>query len=128
MAQIGLCGCVGMACRAVKPVALGAGLLATVAVMAGMAPEPDPIPRRWELELEAGSLRAISLVTDDRGTTDPSDDIYGDFTLADVVLGVSVHRWIKTPMDRANLPAVEAYYARLKERPEFGRWARDDVP
>ena len=51
-----------------------------------------------------------------------------DFTLADVVLGVSVHRWIRTPMDRASLPAVEVYYARLKERPEFGRWALDAVP
>jgi glutathione S-transferase len=51
-----------------------------------------------------------------------------DFTLADVVLGVSVHRWIRTPMARANLPAVEAYYARLKQRPAFGRWALDAVP
>ncbi|KQY31151.1 glutathione S-transferase [Caulobacter sp. Root487D2Y] len=51
-----------------------------------------------------------------------------DFTLADVVLGVSVHRWKATPMARAALPAVEAYYARLKERPEFGRWALDAVP
>ena len=51
-----------------------------------------------------------------------------DFTLADVVLGLSVHRWIKTPMDRATLPAVEAYYARLKARPAFGPWALDQVP
>jgi glutathione S-transferase len=51
-----------------------------------------------------------------------------DFSLADVVLGVSVHRWMKTPMDRVALPAVEAYYDRLKARPAFGRWARDDVP
>ncbi|EJL34219.1 glutathione S-transferase [Caulobacter sp. AP07] len=51
-----------------------------------------------------------------------------DFSLADVVLGVSVHRWLKTPMARADLPAVEAYYARLKQRPAFGPWARDDVP
>ncbi|CAN5373923.1 glutathione S-transferase family protein [soil metagenome] len=51
-----------------------------------------------------------------------------DFSLADVVLGVSVHRWIATPIDRADLPAVEAYYARLKQRPAFGPWARDDVP
>lgn len=51
-----------------------------------------------------------------------------DFTLADVVLGVSTHRWMATPMERANLPAVSAYYARLKERPEFGRWALDEVP
>jgi len=51
-----------------------------------------------------------------------------DFTLADVVLGVSTHRWKATPMNRADLPAVEAYYARLKARPEFGRWALDEVP
>ncbi|TCS16008.1 glutathione S-transferase family protein [Caulobacter sp. BK020] len=51
-----------------------------------------------------------------------------DFTLADIVLGVSVHRWMATPMARANLPAVAAYYARLKARPEFGRWALDEVP
>jgi len=51
-----------------------------------------------------------------------------DFTLADVVLGVSVHRWIRTPMDRADLPAVQAYYARLKARPAFAPWALDEVP
>jgi glutathione S-transferase len=51
-----------------------------------------------------------------------------DFTLADVVLGVSVHRWMKTPMDRAPLPAVEAYYERLKARPAFGPWALDRAP
>jgi len=51
-----------------------------------------------------------------------------DFTLADVVLGVSVHRWIRTPMERASLPAVEAYYAQLKQRPAFGPWALDAVP
>jgi glutathione S-transferase len=51
-----------------------------------------------------------------------------DFTLADVVLGVSVHRWMRTPMDRVNHPAVEAYYGRLKERPAFAPWALDSVP
>jgi glutathione S-transferase len=51
-----------------------------------------------------------------------------DFTLADVVLGVSVHRWIRTPMGRADLPAVRAYYARLKARPAFAPWALDEVP
>ena len=53
--------------------------LPLVAASMGMAPEPDPIPRRWELELDMGSLRAITLVTDDRGTPDPGDDLTGDF-------------------------------------------------
>lgn len=51
----------------------------------------------------------------------------GDFTLADVVLGLSAHRWKRTPIDHAALPAVEAWYARLRERPAFAPWARDDV-
>jgi glutathione S-transferase len=43
----------------------------------------------------------------------------GRFTLADVVLGLSVHRWLATPMDRPHYPAVLAYYDRLCERPAF---------
>lgn len=59
-----------------------AGILALVLGglgMSAMAPEPDPIPRRWELELEVGPLRAITLLADDRGNMDPSDDIYADY-------------------------------------------------
>ena len=41
------------------------------------------------------------------------------FTLADVVLGLSTHRWHMTPMERPVLPAVAAYYERLKERDGF---------
>jgi glutathione S-transferase len=50
------------------------------------------------------------------------------FTLADVALGVSTHRWIATPMERPSLPAVEAYYARLGERPAFVKHVRDSTP
>ncbi|SMF26975.1 glutathione S-transferase family protein [Pseudogulbenkiania subflava] len=39
------------------------------------------------------------------------------FTLADIVIGLSTHRWFMTPMARPALPAVEAYYQRLSERP-----------
>ncbi len=41
------------------------------------------------------------------------------FTLADIVLGLSTHRWFATPIERPVLPAVQAYYARLRERPGF---------
>jgi glutathione S-transferase len=47
-----------------------------------------------------------------------SDFICGqEFTLADIALGVSAHRWFATPFARPALPATEAYYARLKARP-----------
>jgi glutathione S-transferase len=41
------------------------------------------------------------------------------FTLADVVLGLSAHRWNSTPMDRPTLPAVADYLERLSGRPGF---------
>jgi glutathione S-transferase len=50
------------------------------------------------------------------------------FTLADIVLGLSTHRWFMTPIDRASLPAVEAYYERLSERPPFMLHGRNGVP
>jgi glutathione S-transferase len=42
-----------------------------------------------------------------------------NFTLADVVLGVSTHRWLATPIERPALPHVAAYHQRLSERPGF---------
>jgi glutathione S-transferase len=44
------------------------------------------------------------------------------FTLADVVLGVSTHRWLETPIERPALPHVAAYCARLRERPGFQQY------
>jgi glutathione S-transferase len=46
--------------------------------------------------------------------------VAGDtLTLADIVLGLSVHRWLSTPLERPALPAVQAYYSRLQQRPGF---------
>jgi len=50
------------------------------------------------------------------------------FTLADIVLGLATHRWFMTPMQRPALPAVEAYYERLTERPGFRQHGRNGVP
>ena len=48
------------------------------------------------------------------------------FTLADIVLGLSVHRWLKTPITRPELPAVAAYVERLRQRPAYGTHAPSD--
>jgi glutathione S-transferase len=46
--------------------------------------------------------------------------VAGDrFTVADLVLGVSTVRWKLTPIERIALPAVEAWFARVSERPAF---------
>ncbi|MDQ3124500.1 MAG: glutathione S-transferase [Pseudomonadota bacterium] len=38
------------------------------------------------------------------------------FTLADVVIGLSVHRWRETPMQRPPAPHLDRYIAQLKRR------------
>ena len=50
------------------------------------------------------------------------------FTLADIVLGLSVNRWYMTPMARPELAAVAAYYERLGERPGFLKHGRNGMP
>jgi glutathione S-transferase len=50
------------------------------------------------------------------------------FTLADVVLGLSTHRWLASPIERPHLDAVHGYYQRLSVRPAFRAHAHPDVP
>jgi glutathione S-transferase len=50
------------------------------------------------------------------------------FTLADVVLGLSTNRWLMTPMKRPAVPAVDAWYARLRARPGFLMHGDNGVP
>ena len=51
------------------------------------------------------------------------------FTLADVVLGLSANRWNSTPMERPDYPAVAAYLERLAQRTGdgFARHCRNGV-
>jgi glutathione S-transferase len=50
------------------------------------------------------------------------------FTLADIVIGLSTHRWFMTPMDRPELPSVIAYYEHLSERAGFRLHGRNGIP
>ena len=55
--------------------------------------------------------------------------VTGDtFTLADIVLGLSTHRWFSAPIARPALPAVEAYYERLSTRAGFMKHGRNGTP
>ncbi len=52
----------------------------------------------------------------------------GAFSLADIVLGLSTHRWRKTPMDeRPDYPAIAAWMARLEARPMARAWLPDNI-
>lgn len=50
------------------------------------------------------------------------------FTLADIVLGLSVNRWKMTPFERPDVPAVDAWFARLGQRPAFRRHGDNGTP
>lgn len=49
--------------------------------------------------------------------------VAGDtFTIADVVIGVSLQRWLLSPIERPPAPHLEGYRARLLERPAMQAW------
>lgn len=56
--RLGLAGC--LACSA-GPATLG---LVAIAPMAALAPEPDPVPKRWELQVETSELRITTIDVD----------------------------------------------------------------
>ena len=47
------------------------------------------------------------------------------FTVADIVIGLSLHRWQSVPMQRPQYANVDRYLGRLLERPGFVRYGRD---
>ncbi|MBR7800093.1 glutathione S-transferase family protein [Undibacterium fentianense] len=50
------------------------------------------------------------------------------FSLADVVIGLSVHRWRSTPMEKPDLPALECYFARLANQAGFAEFVANGYP
>jgi glutathione S-transferase len=55
--------------------------------------------------------------------------VAGDnFTLADIVLGLSFNRWHSTPMERPTLPALSSWAARLGGRPGWLRHGANGTP
>lgn len=50
------------------------------------------------------------------------------FSLADIVLGLSTHRWMMMEMDKPALPTVTAYYELLSQRPAFLQYGRNGMP
>ena len=53
----------------------------------------------------------------------------GDFTLADIPLGLVVNRWFAVQgFEKPQLPWVAAYFERLTERPAYRRHGRNGLP
>lgn len=54
--------------------------------------------------------------------------ISGDFSIADIALGLSVHRWMSIPADKKDFPAVADYYERLMSREAGAKWMGPETP
>lgn len=55
--------------------------------------------------------------------------VAGDsFTLADISITLGLHRWFATPIAHAPMPAAEAYYRRMQERPAAAPWLTAATP
>ena len=50
------------------------------------------------------------------------------FTLADIVIGLSINRWLMTPMERPDYPAIDDYFKRLAQHPGFLKYCCNGVP
>jgi glutathione S-transferase len=45
-----------------------------------------------------------------------------ELTVGDIALGNAIHRWYRLPIERPALPRLEAWYARLCERPAYRKY------
>ena len=50
------------------------------------------------------------------------------FSIADIALGLSVHRWMSISAEKKELPAVADYYERLMSREAGARWMGPETP
>ncbi len=50
------------------------------------------------------------------------------FSVADIPMGLSIHRWYSLPAAKPRLGHVVGYYERLRERPGFRQYGRDGGP
>lgn len=50
------------------------------------------------------------------------------FSLADIPIALSVNRWLETPLQHDDFPAIAAYMARLAEREGFRTYCHNGTP
>jgi glutathione S-transferase len=51
-----------------------------------------------------------------------------EFTIADIALGLSIHRWMSIPAEKPEFAAIRAYYERLQSREAGARWMGPETP
>jgi glutathione S-transferase len=87
---------------------------------------PSPSPAQIETSRQAWIVKMNVL---EARLTDTGGHVAGSgFTLADIPIGIAVNRWFMTPIERPQLPQVEAYYDRLSDREGYRLYGRNGLP
>lgn len=76
---------------------------------------PDPDPAR--IAESIASWTRMMQILEAQLAAGPGYVANGRFSLADIVIGLSSHRWMRVPFDRPKLPAVEAHLLQMQSRP-----------
>lgn len=79
-----------------------------------------PADQRDAKAIEAGRQRCVELLAIPEAQLARTPYIAGDaLTIGDIAIGCFVNRWYALPIERPPTPKLEAYLARLKQRPAF---------
>ncbi|SNS85023.1 MULTISPECIES: glutathione binding-like protein [unclassified Azospirillum] len=87
-------------------------------------------PAFLDKELIADSIRAWNgkmHILDDQLSKTGGYVAGENFTLADIVLGLSTNRWMQTPIEHVPLPAVADWWERLCRRPAFMEFGANGI-
>lgn len=86
---------------------------AVQAILRKRPPNPDP----EQIEASMGNWHRQMLVLEGHLADRPQWLTGANFTLADIVIALSVNRWVRLPREKPALPQVEAYFQRVLSRP-----------
>jgi glutathione S-transferase len=87
-------------------------------------PNPDPARMAESIAAWIRTMRILEAQLD-RGDGYVVND---RFSLADIVIGLSTHRWKSVPFDKPSLPAVDAHYALMQARPVGAKYLGPTTP
>jgi glutathione S-transferase len=86
-----------------------------------------PLEKRDMQAIEEGRKRSTELLAIPEAALAGKQFITGNaFTMGDIPLGCEVQRYMRVPIERPAFPNVDAWFARLGERPAFKKFV--DLP
>jgi glutathione S-transferase len=85
-----------------------------------------PAEKRDAGAIEASRIKSGQLIGILEAALANRHYVAGAFSMGDIPIGCEVQRWMRLPMERPKMPAVEAWFERLCARPAYKRIV--DIP